>query len=155
VGERGNISTKKTWRTLRQPVPACIVKRFLHLHPFSRAGDLRVQLHTDLVGDHPLPERGLLGWPRAAGAGHIAIELRGRWRRRDRLFGHGERETRVAKRVCRGGRKRRNLLRVVEKGFLCGRGQENGVEGFWILARALIKLRERRDGSRGTGLEAS
>jgi hypothetical protein len=45
-------------------------------------------MHTDLVGDHPLPERGLLGWPRATGAGNIDIELRGRRRRRDGLFCH-------------------------------------------------------------------
>lgn len=78
-------------------------------------------MHTDLVGDHPLAERGLLGWPRAAGAGHIDIELRGRRRRRDGLyglFGHErERDRRVAKK-CRGvrGRRRASLLGVGMRG---------------------------------------
>lgn len=72
-------------------------------------------MRTDLVGDHPLPERGLLGWPRATGAGHIDIELRGRQRRRNRLFGHGEERPRGSQRV-EGGERESELFQVSRKG---------------------------------------
>lgn len=41
---------------------------YLHINP-----RIEVFLHTDLVGNHPFTERGLLGWAQSTGRGNVGI----------------------------------------------------------------------------------